>query len=61
MYMYLYFGFLPGQRLIKGVMIRSMVDALSELYFPLLKGGNITFIAAIASGLLPQNEYRSLE
>ena len=28
-----------------------MVDALSELCFPFLKGGNSAFIAAIASGL----------
>ena len=42
-------------------MTRSMVDALSELCFPLLKGGNSAFIAAIASGPLPENEYRILE
>ena len=39
----------------------STVDALSELYSPFLKGGHSTFIAAIANGLLPQNEYQSLE
>ena len=44
----------------KGVMTRSMVDALSEV-IPFFKGGNSAFIAGIASGLLPQNEYRSLE
>jgi len=38
----------------KGVMTRSIVDALLELCSPL-------FIAAIASGLFPQTEYRSLE
>jgi len=38
-----------------------MVGALSELCFPFLKGGNSAFIAAIASGLFPQNEYQSLE
>jgi len=42
-------------------MTQSMVDALSELGFPFLKGGNSVFIAAMASGLFPQNEYRSLE
>ena len=36
---------------IKGVMTWSMVDALSELCSPFLKGGNSAFIAAIASGL----------
>ena len=40
----------------KGVMTWSM-----ELCFPFLKGGNSAFIAAIASGLFPQTEYRSLE
>ena len=42
-------------------MTRSMINALSELYSPFLKGGDSVFIAAIASGLFPQNEYRSLE
>ena len=46
---------------IKGVMTRSIVDALSELCSTFLKGGNSAFIAAIASGLCPQTEYRSLE
>ena len=46
---------------IKGVMARSMLDALSKLCFPFLKGGNSEFIAAIASGLFLQTEYRSLE
>ena len=32
-------------------MTRSMVDALSELCSPFLKGANSAFIAAIASGL----------
>ena len=48
-------------RLVKGVMTRSTVDALSELCFPFLKGGNSAFIAAIASVLFPQNESQSLE
>jgi len=47
--------------LVKGVMTRSMVEALSKLCSPFLKGGNFAFIAAIASGLFPQTEYRSLE
>jgi len=42
----------------KGVISRSRVDALAELCSP--KGGNSAFIAAIASGPFPQNEYRSL-
>jgi len=46
---------------IKGVMTRSIVDTLSELCSPFLKGGNSAFITAIASGLLSQTEYRSLE
>ena len=46
---------------LKGVMTGSMVDALSELCSPFLKGGNSAFIAAIASGLFPQIEYPSLE
>jgi len=41
---------------IKGVMSRLRVDALSELCSPILNGGNSAFIAAIASGLCPQNE-----
>jgi len=47
--------------LLNGVMPRSSVDTLSELCSPFLKGGNSTFIPAIASGLFPKNEYRSLE
>ena len=43
---------------IKGVMTRSMIDTLSELCSPFLKGGNSAFIAVIASGL---SEYRLLE
>jgi len=39
----------------------SIVDALSELCSPFLKEGNSASIAAIASGLFPQTEYRSLE
>jgi len=39
----------------------SMVDALSELCSPFVKGDNSVFIAAIVNGLFPQNEYRSLE
>ena len=45
----------------KGVMTRSNVDVISELCTPFLKGGNSIFIAAIASGLFPQNKYPSLE
>jgi len=45
---------------IKGVMTRSTVDAVLELCSPFLKGGNSEFIAAIASGLFPQTEYRSV-
>jgi len=45
----------------KNVMTRSMVDALSELCSPMLKGGNSASIAAMASDLFPQTEYRSLE
>jgi len=41
--------------------MQSRVDALLELCFPFLKGDNSAFIAGIASGLFPQNEYRSLE
>jgi len=32
----------------------SSIDALSELCSPFLKGGNSTFIAAIASSLFPK-------
>ena len=45
----------------KGVMTRSMVDTLSELWSPFLKGGNSAVIAAIAGDLFPQTEHRSLE
>jgi len=45
---------------IKGVMTRSMVEFFGVV-FPILEGGNSTFIAAIVSGLFPQTEYRSLE
>jgi len=38
-------------------MTRSMVNALSELCSPSLKGGNPAFIAAIADGLFPQTAY----
>jgi len=41
---------------IKGVMTRTMVDALSELCSPFLKRGNCAFIAAIANDLVPQIE-----
>jgi len=41
-------------------MTRSMVDALSELCSPFVKVGNFAFIAAIASGHIPQNEYGSI-
>ena len=34
---------------------RSNVDALSELYFPFLKGGDSVFIPAVASGLFLRN------
>jgi len=44
---------------VKGVMSRSIVDALSELCCPFVKGCNSAFIAAIANGLVPKNEYRS--
>jgi len=37
---------------IKGVMSRSNVDTLSELWSPFIKGGNSAFIPATASGLL---------
>jgi len=46
---------------LKGVMTWSIVDVLSELCSPFLKGGNSAFITVIASGLFPQTEYRSLE
>jgi len=46
---------------LKGVMTRSMKDALSELCAPFLKGDNSAFIAVIASGFCPQTEYQSLE
>jgi len=46
---------------IKGVTTRLIVDALSEACAPFLKGGNSTFIAAIANSLFPQTEYQSLE
>jgi len=46
---------------VRGVKPRSMVDALSELCSPFLNGGNSALIAAIASGLFPKSEYRSLE
>jgi len=42
-------------------MARSMVDALSELRSPFLKGGNSASIAVIAGDLVPQTGYRSLE
>jgi len=48
-------------RELKGVMTRLIVDALSELCSPFLKGGDSAFIAAIASGFFPQTEHRSLE
>ena len=47
--------------ILKGVMAWSIVDALSELCSPFLKRGNSAFLAAIARGLFPQTEYRSLE
>jgi len=46
---------------LKGVMTLSIVDTLSELCSPFLKGGNSAFIAVIASNLFPQTEYRSHE
>jgi len=55
------FSTVPSKERIKGVMTRSIVDALSELCSPFLKGSNSVFSAAIASGLFPQTEYRSLE
>ena len=42
-------------------MTRLMVDGLSELCSPFLKGGNSAFIAAIENGRFPQSKYRSLE
>ena len=48
-------------KMIKGVMTRSMIDALSESCSLFLKGGNFVFFAVIASGLFPQTKYRSLE
>jgi len=42
-------------------MARPIVDILSELCSPFLKEDNSAFITAIASGLFPQTEYRSLE
>jgi len=46
---------------LKGVMTRSMVDALSELCPLFLKRGNSALIAAMTRGLFPQNEYQSLK
>ena len=46
---------------LKGVITWSIVDFLSQLCSPFLKGANSAFIAAIASGIFPQTEYRSLE
>jgi len=46
---------------LKGVMSLPRADSFSELCSPLLKGGNSAFTASMASGLFPQNEYRSLE
>jgi len=46
---------------LKGVMSRLRVDTPSELCSSFLKGGKSAFIEAIAKGLFPQNEYRSLE
>ena len=45
----------------KEVMPQSMIDTLSELCSPFLKGGNSVFIAARVSGPFPKTEYRSLE
>ena len=42
--------------LVKGVMPRSSVNALSDLCSSLLKGGNSASIAAIASGLFPKKQ-----
>jgi len=50
-----------GPQTIRGVLPRSMADIFSELCSPFLKGGNSILIAAIASGLFPQTEYRLLE
>jgi len=46
---------------LEGVTTRSMVDVLSGLYSPFLKGDNSAFFAAIAIGLFQQTEYRSIE
>jgi len=48
----------PGRRetlSLKG-MTCSMVDALSKLYSPFLKGGNSAFIATIASGFFHKTD-----
>ena len=50
------FGECHVSSVVKGVMTRSIADALSELCTPFLKGGNSAFLAAIASGLFPQTE-----
>ena len=52
-----------GLAFLKGVMTRSMIDALSELRSPFSKGGSSAFIAAIARDLFhklnigPSNNY----
>jgi len=46
---------------LEGGMSRSNVEALSELCYPFLKGGNSILIATIASGPFPKNKYWSLE
>ena len=46
--------------ILKGVMTRSMVDALSGLCFSFLKGGSSAFIAAIASDVFPKDDYLPL-
>ena len=42
-------------------MSRSMADALSELCSQFFKGDSSALLAAMASGLVPKSEYRSLE
>ena len=46
---------------VKGVMARSMVDALSAVWFLFKKGGNSAFIAVIASDLFPHHIYKAKE
>ena len=47
--------FINCSEVIKGIMTRSIVDALSELYSPFLKGDYSAFITATASGPFSTN------